>query len=109
MMHACHTYLQKICNGLIDAFYYSPYHPMVPQSLSRKPGTLLFEKAMAKFNVAPHQSWMLGDKARDIIPANQLGIKTIQLLDSNTHTSMAQYTAKNIKEAASMIVKNSVL
>jgi len=50
-MEACHQYLQDACGHLIDHFYFSPCHPTVSASLTRKPGTLMFEKAKAKFNI----------------------------------------------------------
>jgi len=76
-MDACHNHFQEVSGHLIDKYYYSPYHPFYTDSLSRKPGSLMFEKAMAKFNIDPSQSWMLGDKERDLEPAEKLGIKGI--------------------------------
>lgn len=76
-VHLCHEYLQQQCNGAIDAFYYSPYHPVDSESLTRKPDSLMFEKAIARFNIDISKSWMVGDKARDLIPAKKLGIRTV--------------------------------
>lgn len=78
-MDACHDHFQKVSGHLIDKYYYSPYHPFYTDSLSRKPGSLMFEKAIAKFNIDTSQSWMLGDKERDLEPAEKLGIKGILL------------------------------
>src|SRR6267154_6382227 len=80
-MEECHRYFQQQCGNLIDHFYFSPDHPTVSASLSRKPGTLMFEKAISKFEIDIHKSWMIGDRGRDIIPARKLGIKTIQVGD----------------------------
>lgn len=78
-----HDYFQEESDHVIDAFYYSPTHPKVPESLSdpmvRKPSTVMFEKAIAEYDVDPKMSWMLGDKERDLIPAKKLGIKTIRI------------------------------
>lgn len=74
-----HAFFQEESENLIDEFYYSPYHPDYSESLGRKPGTLLFEKAIAKFDIDPSQSWMVGDKERDLIPAKQLGMRTIRI------------------------------
>src|SRR5665811_1899720 len=49
-MEICHIYLQEACDHVIDHIYFSPYHPTVSASLARKPGTLMFEKAVARFN-----------------------------------------------------------
>lgn len=78
-VHKCHDYFQKECGHLIDAFYYSPYHPMQTESLTRKPDSLMFEKAMARFDVDIKQSWMIGDKERDLAPARKLGLRTIHV------------------------------
>jgi D-glycero-D-manno-heptose 1,7-bisphosphate phosphatase len=80
-MDECHAYFQEQCGNLIGHFYFSPDHPTVSASLSRKPGTLMFEKAISKFNIDVNKSWMIGDRGRDIIPARKLGIRTIQIGD----------------------------
>ncbi len=76
-MNACHKKLQESCENAFSKIYYSPYHPDQSKSLSRKPGTLLFEKAIAKFNIDVTSSWMIGDRDRDLIPAKKLGMKTV--------------------------------
>jgi len=38
----CHDYMQKQLHQLIDDIYFSPYHPDITESLSRKPNSLLF-------------------------------------------------------------------
>jgi D-glycero-D-manno-heptose 1,7-bisphosphate phosphatase len=76
-MEVCHTILLRNTNYLIDDIFYSPYHPAVTESLSRKPGTLLFEQAIAIHKVDASKSWMIGDSDRDMIPAMKLGIRTI--------------------------------
>lgn len=73
----CFKKLQEECNQGIDDFYYSPYHPTITRSLSRKPGALLFERAIAKWGIDPSKSWMIGDKPSDLEPAKKLGISTI--------------------------------
>jgi D-glycero-D-manno-heptose 1,7-bisphosphate phosphatase len=76
-MKLCHQQMQHECSGQIDHVYYAPLHPSVSESLARKPGSLLFERAIAKFNLDPKACWMVGDKQRDLDPAKSLGIKTI--------------------------------
>jgi D-glycero-D-manno-heptose 1,7-bisphosphate phosphatase len=59
----CHSYLQEHCDHLIDDIYFCPHHPdYTSRSLTRKPESLLLEKAMAKYNIDPTQSWMIGDR-----------------------------------------------
>ncbi|MFN6945343.1 MAG: D-glycero-alpha-D-manno-heptose-1,7-bisphosphate 7-phosphatase, partial [Cytophagaceae bacterium] len=86
----CHEYFQGMCGNLIDAFYYSPYHQSYTQSLSRKPGTLLFERAASKYKIDMDNSWMIGDRERDLIPARKLGLKTV-LLEDEVNGGMSSF------------------
>jgi len=104
-MRLCHLFLQDACEHVIDYIYFSPYHPSVTASLSRKPGTLMFEKAIAKFSIDIKKSWMVGDRGRDIIPARQLGIKTIQVGDEVEPENMADFKVESLREASHLILK----
>ncbi len=105
-MKECHAYLQKQCGHVIDHFYYSPQHPSVTNSLLRKPGSLMFEKAISKFAIDVTQSWMVGDRSRDLIPARKLGIRTIQVGDKDEGDveNRGDFKAKNLLEAAALIL-----
>ncbi len=103
-MEICHIYLQDICEHVIDHIYFSPYHPSVTASLARKPGSLMFEKAIARFNIDVSRSWMIGDRGRDIIPARTLGIRTIQVGDEIEKENRADYKVKNLAEAVELIL-----
>ena len=105
-VNACHQKLQEACGGIIDAFYHSPYHPSVTQSIGRKPGSLLFEKAIAKFNIDPLQSWMIGDRARDIEAASPLHIKGIFIEGTEDFCEEASHTVKSLAEAVPLILGN---
>jgi len=61
----------------IKEIYYCPHHPEIENCLCRKPESLLFEKAIARFNIDTDQSWMIGDSERDIIAAEKAGLKSI--------------------------------
>jgi D-glycero-D-manno-heptose 1,7-bisphosphate phosphatase len=103
----CHEHFQKECGYLIDAFYYSPYQKSISASLGSKPGTLLFEKAIAKFKIDPAESWMIGDKERDITPAKKLGIKTIRLIneEEKDEERIADFTIERLEEIKEIIKK----
>ena len=88
-MNRLHHRFQEKCDGLILHFYYSPWHPSVTESLTRKPGTLMIEKAMAKFSIDPSVSWMVGDRDRDLLPAKKLGFNTIQVKRDDSRTADA--------------------
>ncbi len=99
---ACHEKLQQACGNLIDALYYAPMHPSVSESLSRKPDSLLLEKAIARFNLDPHSSWLVGDRKRDLEAAAKVGVKGI--LIEGEETWPAPLKAKNLLQAAEIII-----
>jgi D-glycero-D-manno-heptose 1,7-bisphosphate phosphatase len=72
-----HEYLKLVCakNGtpILDV-YYSPHHEVTGKSLSRKPGSLMIERAVARYNIDPAKSWMVGDKQRDLDCASVVGV-----------------------------------
>jgi D-glycero-D-manno-heptose 1,7-bisphosphate phosphatase len=66
----------------ITDFYYCPHHPSVSACLCRKPDSLMLEKAMARYDIDPVQSWFIGDAERDIEAGIKAGLKTL-LIPSN--------------------------
>ncbi len=92
-MTKCHNKLLAEVKG-ITKIYYSPYHPDQTESLSRKPDSLMFEKAIARFDIDPEQSWMIGDRERDLVPAKKLKIKTI--LVGGGSSQFADHQATNL-------------
>lgn len=101
-MRLCHEAIQEQCSYSIDAFYYAPWHPSVTESLTRKPDSLLFEKAIAKYDIDMQYSWMVGDKDRDLIPAKKLGLKTIQV--DHSDSSNADYKKADLAAAVALIL-----
>lgn len=77
---AIHSFLREQCekNGtpVLDIFY-SPHHPSTGHSLSRKPGSLMVERACAKHQLDPEKSWMVGDKQRDLDAAAPIGVRGV--------------------------------
>ncbi len=106
-MKECHSYLQSACAHRIDHFYFCPHHPSVTASLARKPGTLMFEKAIAKFNIDTTTSWMVGDRGRDIIPARDLGIATIQIGHEIEPINKADFIVDDLLRAAQLILSKA--
>ncbi|MBL7852207.1 MAG: HAD-IIIA family hydrolase [Cyclobacteriaceae bacterium] len=104
-MKECHAYLQQVCDGAIDHFYFSPYHRTLHASLLTKPGTLMFEKAIARFGIDADQSWMVGDRSRDLIPARSLGIRTIQIGDEVEEEHRGDFKVHSLLEAAQLMLK----
>ena len=74
----------------IDAFYYCPHHPEAKiaeyrmDCQCRKPKTGLFERAIREYHLEPGQCVAVGDKERDVINVNRLGIvKTAHIGDGD--------------------------
>jgi len=59
--------------------YFCPHHENFGKCLCRKPGSLLLEKAMARFDIDPAESYMIGDMDRDVEAAERVGVKGIRI------------------------------
>lgn len=103
----CWEYLQEKCNGLIDDHYFAPYHPKYDsESLTRKPDSLMIEKAIAKYDLCRQDCWLIGDSERDILAAHKQQIKTIKVRTGKNETSPTEtdFWANDLYEASQMIV-----
>ena len=81
-VHNIHKFLAnelKKVNVEFTEIYYCPHHTINEKCLCRKPGSLLIEKAIARFNIDPKQSFMIGDKPRDVEAAENAGLKGIKI------------------------------
>lgn len=66
----------------LSAIYHCPHHPdFTGVCLCRKPGSLMLEKACARFKVDVRSSFMVGDKAGDIEAGKRIGCKTVYIGD----------------------------
>lgn len=69
----------------VDAIYYCPHHPdgVIDQYSKickcRKPAIGLLEQACNDFNIDMNRSFMVGDRAGDILTGQRAGIKTVLL------------------------------
>lgn len=57
--------------------YHSPHHEVSGRSLTRKPGSLLIERALYRYDIDPALSYMIGDKERDIFAGEQVGLEGV--------------------------------
>lgn len=113
---ALETDLAEI-NAHVDAFYFSPYHlkGIVPEFAiwheDRKPGTGLFERAIREHEIDPAQSFMVGDKTSDLIPAGKLGMKTALVLTghgkAHRDTSPADIVVADVEAAVDWILSEA--
>jgi D-glycero-D-manno-heptose 1,7-bisphosphate phosphatase len=61
-------------NARLDAAYHCPHHPDVGGPCEcRKPGTLLYRRAITDHALDGRGSWSIGDRLRDVLPALDLG------------------------------------
>ena len=94
---AIHQFLEgelKKSNIELTEIYYCPHHSDKEKCLCRKPGSLLIEKAIARFNIDPKNSFMIGDKQRDIEAAEGAGVKGIKVnLNENIEKYIDQIIA----------------
>jgi len=77
-----------------DALYYCPHHPDkgFPEEIPeykipcdcRKPGIAMIQQAIAKFNIKPELSWIVGDNISDIKAGINAGIKTALVMTGVT-------------------------
>lgn len=63
----------------ITEIYYCPHHPDFGKCLCRKPNTLMIEKAIARFGIDLHKSFLVGDRETDIETAKKAGLKAIKI------------------------------
>ena len=73
-----------------------------------KPKTGLFLRARKKFNINFSKSYMIGDRFKDIIPANKLGIKAIFLDYKYKEEKPKKFLkkCKSIHEALLYVINN---
>lgn len=100
-----HRLIQEMSGVTLDDLYYSPHHPQhSSRSLRRKPDSLMIEKAMAKHNIDPAQSWMIGDRLSDVQAGRKAGVKTIFIGARETEGDLGDFQAKDLRQAADMIL-----
>ena len=75
-----HDYLHSelLKDGIeLTEIYYCPHHPDRQKCFCRKPESLMIEKAIARFDIDPAQSWIIGDSERDVEAGKKAGLQTI--------------------------------
>ncbi len=66
--------------AIIDDIIFCPFHPYAKikkykkKSQYRKPGNLMIEKLIKKWNVNISKSFMIGDQKKDLLAAKKSGI-----------------------------------
>ncbi|MEN8158225.1 MAG: HAD family hydrolase [Bacteroidota bacterium] len=81
-----HHYMEAILyyEGIeVMETYYCPHHSDNEACLCRKPLPLMIEKAMARYNIDPAQSYFIGDSDRDVEAGKAAGVRPI-LIEPNS-------------------------
>lgn len=98
----------------VDAIYYCPHHPegeiekYKKKCNCRKPETGMIEIACQEFKIDMQKSYMIGDRADDIIVGHRVGIKTI-LLESGYGTARLEkdvrpdYILKDLRDVMKIL------
>ena len=103
-VYLIHNAIQEGTGVELDDIYFCPYHEKFDShSLTRKPGSLMIEKAAAKYEVDMDASWMVGDHERDITAGTRAGIRTIRLAPSGTETK-ATHLVDDLLAASKIIL-----
>lgn len=103
-VYLIHNAIQEGTGVELDDIYFCPYHEKFDShSLTRKPGSLMIEKAAAKYEVDMGASWMVGDHERDITAGTRAGLRTIRLAPSGTETK-ATHLVDDLLAASKIIL-----
>jgi len=77
-----HVLLKEECTKAgfeLDEIYFCPHHNEIENCICRKPGTLMLEKAIARFEINKEESFFVGDRESDVEAAISVGIQPILL------------------------------
>ncbi len=101
-----HRLIEERSGVTLDDLYFSPHHPNhSSRSLRRKPDSLMIEKAMAKYNIDPAASWMIGDRLSDVLAGRKAGVRSIFIGTRETEGDLGDFQAKDLREAAEIILR----
>ena len=102
----------------IEKTYYCPHHPegegiYRKECECRKPNVGNFLKAINEFSIDVENSFMVGDRITDLIPAEKLGFKTVMVKTGyglENISKLADYgldslVVENINEFADLLMK----
>jgi D-glycero-D-manno-heptose 1,7-bisphosphate phosphatase len=92
----------------LDAHYFCPHLPELTGPCDcRKPGVLLYRQAAEQFGIDLRSSWWVGDRARDVLPAETFGARGILLQSaSNAEDEIAATFARatDLRSAVDLIL-----
>jgi D-glycero-D-manno-heptose 1,7-bisphosphate phosphatase len=87
----------------LDAHYFCPHLPELTGPCDcRKPGVLLYRQAAEQFNIDLGMSWWVGDRIRDVLPAQALGGRGILLDRAGVESETGAGTATKFVHAGDL-------
>lgn len=90
-------------NASIHAAYHCPHHPDVGGPCEcRKPGTLLYRRAIAEHAIDASASWFIGDRLRDVLPALEFGGHGVMVPSDQTPMAELERARKEFIVVASL-------
>ena len=105
--------IAEAAGAKIDASYHCPHHPDFNGRCDcRKPGIKLYADASRDHDLDPNTSWYVGDRLRDVSPADHFGGKSVMLLvestpDSDRVAAANRRTAASLADAVQIILAES--
>jgi mannose-1-phosphate guanylyltransferase / phosphomannomutase len=101
-------------HAIIDGLYFCPHHPEVntikpdrkytKDCNCRKPKIGLIEQAKSDFEIDLTNSWVIGDTWRDLKLAENIGVKYLQIMNSNNLLEREPYMVDSLLNAARKIL-----
>ncbi len=110
-VNAVHARLQELLPVPVKEIVFCPHSPD-QKCACRKPGTLLGERLIKKYNIDTARSFMVGDKKADVLFGHGLGLKSILMTTANGKNHLKKYpdlkpdfVAANMRCAAGYILQ----
>lgn len=92
--------LLAAAGGGVDAQYHCPHLPALSGPCEcRKPGLLLFQRAIEEWSIDPTRSWWVGDRPGDVTPAAALGGRGILLFSGSRDATPTDDAELNVAVA----------
>jgi len=92
--------LLSTAGARLDAHYFCPHLPELTGPCDcRKPGVLLYRQAAEQFNIDLPGSWWIGDRVRDLLPAEALGGHGILVLTGRGESESRKEKAGRFAQA----------
>jgi D-glycero-D-manno-heptose 1,7-bisphosphate phosphatase len=88
----------------IDGDYYCPHLPELTGPCDcRKPGALLYRQAAERFGIDLGRSWWVGDRIRDVLPAETFGARGILVRSGASEAESTREDAQRFGRAADLL------